>query len=687
MKKVKQQSKKLSKVPFFSWKFLILFFIFLFSTLAIFSSGTIESQDGWLYLNVSRNLYYHHEPTALPQTDYPFKNVNMNSMLGKDGKWYAPGSFGYSLAMVPAVALSDVLHHVFGSTPPQYFPLESDWTVLLFASFTNSFLIAITGIGILLYALELGQTRRQAVITALLTVFATYLFPLSKHAFAHPLFIASLVFCFYFIKRFANSREKKYLLFSAISFLVLYFSYNIAYLLALPPLYIYFVFALRPTEQKRILLATFITGVLAITLKPTLINLIFEYLKFMPKMMIESMVGFLFSSGKSLFLYSPLLFVLPFFWWKIRRALLPELITFLLLSAVFVYFYSKAFIIGSAGQVTPIWYGGQAWGVRYIGAIIPFLMLLVMECVFGMKRLQQYIIVGSLLLASIWVQLIGVSIPYILQYRDLPSTINVGKTELSYYDYASFIPRYSPLLTMSMEFVRKVKGFRETVDHGDFNVKFYDGFEVPIKTGNGFIRGFLEEGHITLKQEPGKPIQKLDIRFNNIPNVLNASASATVHISVNKTEVLQETLKPGIDTFLTIPLSESSFKDGENKIDMNVSFDSNTPQDYVLYITQMIINDQNVNLASLDYPDVSSSGVKTTPIPYQYFGKKMSDPWRMWYLRARINELTFDFWWIKNLYYWDRPQEFLWALFALNILVIGQSGYLLFRQLRKFGEK
>jgi hypothetical protein len=47
----------------------------------------------------------------------------------------------------------------------------------------------------------------------------------------------------------------------------------------------------------------------------------------------------------------------------------------------------------------------------------------------------------------------------------------------------------------------------------------------------------------------------------------------------------------------------------------------------------------------------------------------------MWYLRARINERTFDFWWIKNLYYWDRPKNFFWALFIADWAVILLSGY------------
>src|SRR5258706_16307085 len=110
MGRVKQPQKQSG----FSVRFVLLFFLFFFSSLCLFSSGTIESQDGWLYLSVSRNLYYQHKLIAAPQTDYPQKNVNMNSYKDKDGQWRAPWSTGYSLSMLPAVALSDLMLHHYG---------------------------------------------------------------------------------------------------------------------------------------------------------------------------------------------------------------------------------------------------------------------------------------------------------------------------------------------------------------------------------------------------------------------------------------------------------------------------------------------------------------------------------------------------------------------------------------------
>src|SRR5471030_1096873 len=87
-----KKAKPPQKGPHFSWKFIFAFFICVFSFLALFSSGTIESEDGWLYLNVARNIYYKHQIIATAKTDYPLKNVNMNSVQGADGLWRSPES-------------------------------------------------------------------------------------------------------------------------------------------------------------------------------------------------------------------------------------------------------------------------------------------------------------------------------------------------------------------------------------------------------------------------------------------------------------------------------------------------------------------------------------------------------------------------------------------------------------------
>ncbi|HSW89398.1 MAG TPA: hypothetical protein VLH19_00830 [Patescibacteria group bacterium] len=674
--------KKIRQTPIiksFSWKFLLIYFLFLFSTLSLFSSGTIESQDGWLYLSVARNIYYKHKIVANPQTDYPKKNVNMNSQLGKDGEWRAPGSTGYSVAMIPAVALSDLLLRHYQSTPPQYFPLESDWTVLFFASFTNSFLTALMGIGILLYAKELGLTKKQSLATSFIGIFATMLLILSKNAFAHPLYICGLLFAFYSLKRFSTTKGMRYILFAILSFAITYFSYNEAYILAIPALGTYLLFNLSPAKQKILIVLAAVVTVATSILKPNVFQfLLGQLIITSPKLFIEGMFGLLFSPGKSIFLYSPILILFLIFWSKLLKKILPEIISVSVLFLSFIFVYAKAWILGASGNFTPIWYGGQAWGPRYISPVIPFLAIFTAFCFFSLKKWQKICIAGPILLVSLWVQLVGVSIPYILQYRDLPSTINVGSAELSYYEFASFIPRYSPILSMSAEFARKIMSFKGTVDHGSFHTIFYDGFEVPVHTGIGYIRGFRKEGHISIKLNDDSELSKIFIRFDNIPDTQTATASGKVHVHVNNVEIGSISTPPNSPTDFSYLVPKNLIHTGVNAIDLTVDFSTDSSLEHVQYITQMTLDDQNINLGSLDYPDVSTVGQHTTPIAYQYFGNRQSDPWVLWYLRARINERTFDLWWIKNLYYWDKPQMLLFGLFVGDVtLSVSTAIYLL----------
>src|SRR3989344_7035254 len=105
-------------------KLILYYFLFLLSLFIIFSSGVIDSQDGFQYLAVARNIYYQGEPTA-PMYGYDTReNIHMSTIVGKNGKSYSPTGLGFSLAMLPAVAVTDLVYKFYGVLPPVHFPLE-----------------------------------------------------------------------------------------------------------------------------------------------------------------------------------------------------------------------------------------------------------------------------------------------------------------------------------------------------------------------------------------------------------------------------------------------------------------------------------------------------------------------------------------------------------------------------------
>jgi len=668
MKKAKPPQRSRS----FSWKFLFVFFICIFSFLAIFSSGTIESEDGWLYLNVARNVYYHHQFTAPPRTEYPDLNVNMNTVQAADGTWRAPGSTGYSLAMVPAVALSDIIHRYYQSPPPEHFPLQSDWTLLFFASFTNIFFAALLAVLLLLYGQRLGWSRKEAVVFSLLTIFSTNIFSTSKFGFAQTMFTFFIVLTFYLIKKYVEKRTLLNLGLIIISFILLAISYNETFFLTVPAMTAYYLILIPEKQRKTqflILVGIGLVGSIAIFKH---ITYLLSYLIIPPKILFEGIWGFLFSSGKSAFLYSPLLLIIPMFWHKIKKNIYPELIGFGVLTVLFLIMIGGSWITNPLGR-TPIWNGGMSWGPRYFVPLIPGLMIIVFSILLQFSKLQKRFIAYPLITFGIFIQLMGVSALYLLQYTDIPFRLYIGQDELSVYDYASFIPRYSPVWKMPHVIASLAYYFPQTVLHGPYDVRFYDGFDIPFHPGRTTFRGFREEGHISLSEKNGQKPRDISLVVTNAPDTITASESATVLIKSKDTVEKSLTLPINVDTTVSLDATQLHWSDKTGYLDLAASYTATPSAPHVIYIKSMNIDGIPTNLGSIDYPDASTLNQKFTPIEYQYYGGKVTDPWKLWNLRARINERTFDFWWVKNLYYWDRLQILIWIFFAADLSIFGMS--------------
>ncbi len=658
-----------------TFSFLLCFFVAVFSFLTFISSGNLDSEDGWLYASVARNIYYHHQISAAPD-EYPDLNVHMNSEKGKDGVWRAPGSLGYSFSLVPAVAISDLIHRAYHVAPPQHFPLEHDWSFHLFASFTNAFYGAAFAVIFLLYTRELGFSEKSSIIISLLTLLTTSLLPLTKFSFAHMMFITFMTFCFFSIRRFGSTQQWKYLLFAALSFGCLAISYNETFTLTILPLGIYLLIYETPRQRRITLLLGFIGFVAAIGaltfLKSSFLHLILITVKVSPKILFEGAWGYLFSPGKSIFLYTPPLILIPLFWHKIRKNVRPELTAAILLTFCYLYVLGSASIT-KLGIQQPIWHGGMNWGARYIAPLLPLWMIIVFHIIQSLKKLQRRFIVLPLFIFGAWIQLVGVSTSYLLQYIDLPYNFFLGKTEILVYEYASFIPRYTPLLTLSKQFVKVSIDLPKTINRGSYQVRFFDGFDPPYKTSVGTFRGFRNSGYISFITSGKEAALQMDIA--NVPDVIEVGQSAQIALKINDVPVKQFTVKSQEVQSFQITVDPKLLKN-RNVISLEATYPKKLINPQVIYIRNMKINDSPVNLGSLDYPDMSNLGVATSEIPYVYSGKIVNDEWAFWQTRARVNERTLDYWWIKNFYYWDRPTRLIWEFVLVDLLILCSSSYL-----------
>lgn len=678
-------------------KFIIYYFLFLCSAFIFLSSGVLDSQDGLQYLAVARNIYYKGEPTA---PDYEFnidKNIHMSTFVGKNGKTYSPTGLGFSLAYLPSVVITDIVYKFYNISPPTHFPLESDWLIFLLASFTNSFFAALLGVILFIYFITLKLKRKHALLMSFCSLFATNLFVYAKHSAAHMMFISFLVLSFLLIKKYSISRKKTLLFFSAISYGIVMITYNQTFILSLPVFGIYYLILIKPKLNldsfikilKNILifllgLAPFIVIYFWFEInraEPSINMVTASFYSFYLKdilfrlpiwVFVEGLYGQLFSPGRSFFLYSPLVLIILFFWFKIRAQIKPELIIFLLLSIIYIFFFSSQYAYRQSDQVyAELWHGESSWGPRYLTPLIPFGMLIVGSIFVQLSKKQKILVFLPLAILGLYVEILGVFMPYQIKYHNLETRFFVNGVEYPNSLYSNFLPRFSPIFTMSKNLILTVKAFPKTLDHGIYNVKFYDGIDFPFNVGPERWRTLNENSYISFDNNQMKPVQNMSFGIINHP-IGNSSSSAHLQFSLNNHLLSSKPIELSLKErkLIELPIKQNYLKFTENQLIVSVKYDDpNIVKNHsqILGWINFFINDTPINMESIDVPYISPLGPKMTGIKYQNYGGKNQDPWLTWQIHTQIFERVPDFWWIKALYYWDFPKQLFLIAFLVNI--------------------
>lgn len=629
----------------------------------------------------------------------------MSSYVGKDGKTYSPTGLGYSLAFLPAVASTDILYKIYDVTPAVYFPLESDWLILLLASFTNAFFGAGLAIVLFLYFLEIKLSKNQAILMTFISIFATNLLVYAKHSFAQMMFTFFMFLAFFLVKKFFSTKNIRYLFFSGLSFGALSITYNLTWVLAVPGLILYY-FLLQRKNTKKINLKNLVQSgaVFFLGLFPfLLIGALFESLRalgggtngtsssfyyseyiykilggFKPTVLYEGIYGQLLSPGRSVFLYSPVLILIILFWNKIKRTISPEAWLLLCLSLTFVLFYAIQFSIGTAQQgIAALWHGESSWGPRYLIPVIPFALLIVGSIVNNLSKLQKLLILVPLIIFGIYIQLLGLLIPYQDKFHNMEKNFFVNQTEYTSYGYINLLPRFSPLLTMPKELFKVVRNLPKTVDHGKYNVHFYDGIDFPFNVGPERWRTIKNVGTIYFDNSPENTVKKISLGLINHP-ITQSTNSATIKFKLNNNTLGNDlVIKTSERKTIDLEIKPEYLKPEKNKFEISVNY-ANPKVIYdniqLLAIISASINDTPVNLETLEFPFISPLGPKMTGVAYNTFGNNYKDPWMAWEIHTQIYERIPDFWWLKNMYFWDVPKKTIIMFLILNIFLIVYFG-------------
>lgn len=674
-------------------KFLIYYFIFLTLFLSFFASGVFDSQDGFQYLTVARNIYYKGEPTSPPYEDFSTrKNIFMSAYIGKDGKNYASTGLGYSLALMPAIFITDMFYKIYNISPPLHFPLENDWLILLLASFTNILFAAGLGVVLFSYFLELNLTKRQALFMSLVSIFATNLFVYAKNSFPHMMFATFLTLSFLMVKKYYVHNNKRFLFFAGMAYGIVILSYNAIFFLTVPPLIVYFILlknpGLRLTKIKLLVkdLLFFFIGLFPFILlhvwfenirsgagaDPAILAsfAVEKFSRFFISTFVEGLFGQLFSPGRSIFLYSPILLMLIFFWHKIRTKIAPELISFLLMSVIYVIFLAMQRSYGSSIGIQGLWHGETSWGPRYLTPLIPFAMLIIGVIFQKLSRIQKYLFFYPLIFIGLYIELLGVIRPYQIKLYDLEGSFNINETKFNSSIYANFLPRYSPILMMSKKLAKLIRDFPKTLNHGIYNVKLYDGIDFPFNVGPERWRVIDNKGYISFDDLKKDPVNKMSFGFINHP-LEESSSAAKLQFTLNNNSLSEKPAEFEITErkIVSFPISQTFLKDKDNQLEIEVTFDP--PLEKKTQILSMIsfsINSTPINLESLDFPYVSNLGPPMTGAKYQNYGGLNKDPWKTWDIHTHMYESTPDFWWVKALMYWDYPRSVI-KLILIGILI------------------
>jgi hypothetical protein len=190
--------------------------------------------------------------------------------------------------------------------------------------------------------------------------------------------------------------------------------------------------------------------------------------------LVQGLDGLILSTGKSLWLYAPPLFLLPpaLVWlWRTRRA-----------EAQLVLVVTAAVLVAAAHLAD--WHGDPTWGPRRALPLTPLLLAVVARAYVARPRPR---LLALLVAAGLWVQVVGLAIAPPL-YAGVVDEVRVGSGAPSWFalapDECHFMPQFSPIVGHSWLLSHLVRGDR----HLDVNPPYQLLVATPVKLDDVFPR-------------------------------------------------------------------------------------------------------------------------------------------------------------------------------------------------------
>ncbi|MCK6628778.1 MAG: phospholipid carrier-dependent glycosyltransferase [Anaerolineae bacterium] len=367
---------------------LLLFGIYMFTF-----DGTLHSTDGLSMLAVAENMVKHGRFDTRQLENWE------NVFLGINNQPFSKYPIGPTLLMLPFVALALVI--------PQLGLIQTTLVLMPLAT-------ALTAPYVYLSARRLGYAPKTGMVLTLLAGLATMAWPRTRDLVADPLILWSFTAAFYYALAYRQQGRRRHptLLGLTLSLAVLH---KVTNLVVVPFFFWYMaapagrLFDLKSLKKHKPALAIagaawasclLIIGGYNLVRFNSLVETGYERLFTTPLWLGFS--GFLISPYKSIFLYTPLLILIPFSLkpaWQRHRHEVVFILALLL---------SQMLLFGAWHD----WGGGESWGPRFLMPLHSLLLLLLLPFIEralqpGQWRWQMGLIFFSGL--SLWLQLLAIS--------------------------------------------------------------------------------------------------------------------------------------------------------------------------------------------------------------------------------------------------------------------------------------
>ena len=399
-----------------------LLFLFLTCIFLLTGQGSIQSTDGKIMFFLTKSIV---EEGKLSFKDEVFFGQSGQEQFSKYG-------IGMSLLAIPFYVLGKIFSFFLG--------IEEYYTTLFSVSMINALLTALSSV--VLFRLcrdRFNWTDANSLVLTLGFGLSTMSWAYSEGFMSEPATTLFLLCAVYFLTHPENVWQNRIL---CGTFLGLALLYRLSAGITLPGFFIYQIMLWKDVPDKS--LRSRISELLQMGL-PILLFLclifIYNYLRyqnifetgyekgFVPDFW-TGLLGNLFSPGKSVFLYNPVIIMgclaFPRFFKSHPRYF--YFFSWIIFSNLFLY----SFWVG--------WHGGWAWGPRMMTPVLPYLVLPVgFWLVNGSQHTKKF--VYGLMALGMVLQISSVTVNPARYYYNLDSRFNEKAHDLLIYS-----PAYSPLI-------------------------------------------------------------------------------------------------------------------------------------------------------------------------------------------------------------------------------------------------